>query len=289
MIPSLTTTRYGRRLLWLVAYCVLSFISVTPTYSETAADFFLPSTSQLWSLSTKSCFKLHHHMGRWCQIALKSDALFGNLSLDVITLPKRKYRAKLAIQPKGDHQKLSAVVAEAKASVGINGGYYSPTFKPVGLFKIDHRQISRFSSASRLLKAGIVINHQGQISLKANPKKSLLEQAPSAMQVGPVLIDRGIIKVSNHSQMRRRTLLAQTFQGDMMIIVTKTPASLYTLSYLLVHYPHYFNAKKIMLAVNLDGGSSTALSLNLKTKIHNIAEQKPVRTMILFYPTDIST
>ena len=268
----------------LFLFFLLGLWVIVSSLTYATSPLLTTSAARFWSLSSNHCTALDHHMGSWCQINLKSDAIFGNISLEVVHLNKQHYRAKLTIQPKGQRQKPSVIAAKSNAIIGINAGYFGPAFEPVGLFKSNHKLISRFSSASQLLKAGISINDQGEINLLANPKKAELIKARSAMQIGPVLVARGKVSITRANIRSRRTILAKTTRGHLLLIITQTPVSLSTISSLLVNHPDFFGANHITTAVNLDGGSSSALSLRLNKKLINLVELKPVRTMLLFYP-----
>lgn len=262
--------------------CALISLLATTLYAN--PPLLTPQPINHWRVTNKICRPIQEQVGTWCQLSVQRQPFFNRLELEVIHLNKAHYQARLLIQPKGKQLKPSVVAAQQKATITINGGYYSPEFNPVGLFKVNNQRFSRYSSASKLLKAGITIDQQGQLNLVSYPNKQDLEKANSAMQVGPVLISDGKVDVWPNFAMSRRTVLAQTTHDNIIIIVTQSPVTLYQLASLLVKNPEFFDVKGIKSAVNLDGGGSSALTIKQKNTWMNIVELNPVRTLLLLYP-----
>ncbi|HSW68592.1 MAG TPA: phosphodiester glycosidase family protein [Gammaproteobacteria bacterium] len=173
-------------------------------------------------------------------------------------------------------------------TIGINGGFYQPNFTPVGLFIYQGKMIKPLVHNS-LLKACIIINKNQKIILETDLDQCL--HADNAMQTGPLLIQNG--KINPHLQhlqtksksmqeffdLHKRTLLAFTDENQIVMIVT-SPISLMDLANFLQNHPHALGTKKIMTAINLDGGSSTGMYVRFPSEAFYFHELKHVKTFI---------
>jgi len=201
--------------------------------------------------------------------------------VNVVVLSKNNYRAKLVDQP--DSRKYFSVAAVTKANqgfLGINGGFYTPEFQPLGLLVADGKKLSPLLN-NRLLMGLVVIDSQGHLQLKWRGQS--YKNAQFAFQSGPYIIKpggrRGIKKTS--TQAKTRTVLAQS--GDKLLVMSTSAVSLYDLAAVLSRYPNAFGVNSIERALNLDGGRSTAMILRLPEKNLSIFALAPVRSVLVFY------
>jgi len=163
--------------------------------------------------------------------------------------------------------------------LGINGGFFTPDNKPLGLLIIDGKQISNFSR-SYLLTGLILINKAGDVAIiKRGTKYSAVN---NVIQTGPFLIFNNKLEVKKQGKVDRRTVLVLTDKNDLLVI-SSSETTLFDLATILMQHPEAFNSKKIKVAINLDGGTSTAMSLFLPAKQPLIIpEILPVRSGIIF-------
>ncbi|OGT29961.1 MAG: hypothetical protein A3E87_09500 [Gammaproteobacteria bacterium RIFCSPHIGHO2_12_FULL_35_23] len=205
------------------------------------------------------------------------------VTINVVQLNNNSYSAEIVDQkPFFDFLSFKRVyetTRENNAFLGVNGGYFTPNNTPLGLVILNGKRISSLSS-SNLLSGLLLIDNQGQVKLVWS--KTTYQQARYALQAGPFLIQPNgnfVLKTSN--QISRRTAVALT--DNSLLIISSSPVSLYNLGHFLVNYPNLFGADKINTALNLDGGSSAAMTVFFPN--HNpliIPEILPVRNALIF-------
>lgn len=172
--------------------------------------------------------------------------------------------------------------------IATNGGYYTPQFQPAGLFIYQHKILHHLAKKDPLLTACIGINKNKKLFLATRRENCL--HAFSAMQVGPVLIeDGGLSKYLSKSHPKakeflsahHRTIIAQSADDQLIVIVT-SPITLLNLAMILKEQPALLGVKKIITAVNLDGGSSTGMYIRFNNAPFYFPEQKNVKTFLFF-------
>ncbi|MDQ2867425.1 MAG: phosphodiester glycosidase family protein [Verrucomicrobiota bacterium] len=155
----------------------------------------------------------------------------------------------------GGNENLADAMAREKCVAGVNGGYFDPQFRPIGLRIIDSALTSPLVRA-RLLTGVLVSSARGWEIFRPG-EFSRKKKYESAIQCGPFLIDNGAsIRGLDDTRSARRTFAAVAKNGEACLGV----ASALTLAQLadaLTCLP----APKIARALNLDGGSSTAFWL----------------------------
>ena len=105
----------------------------------------------------------------------------------------------------------------------------------------------------------------------------------AALQAGPFLVDRGSsVAGLNATRLAERTVLLAESKGVVALLST-APVSLAELGQLLAT-PGLFPGLKIERALNLDGGSSTALWVAAEPTPYVRPEWKPVRNAVAILP-----
>lgn len=204
--------------------------------------------------------------------------------VNAVLLNNNHYSAQIVDQEKGVSffpiNQIYKTTLENKAFLGINGGFFLPNKKPLGLLVIDGKQVSDYSH-SHLLSGFIFIDKEGAVNII--DRKEPYENVNNAIQTGPFLINlKGQMAVKPHSTKDRRTVLALTENNDLLVIATNE-TTLLDLATLLHDHPNWLGVKKIRVAINLDGGTSTAMSLFLPSEQPLvIPEILPVRSGIIF-------
>ncbi len=140
----------------------------------------------------------------------------------------------------------------------FNGGYFLEDYQPAGAIFSKGATIS--SRQFDLDKSGIIFIEDGKLSLINTEEDESLDkyqkQTTSYMQSYPFLIENGLSAIQQDSEvLARRTVLATTKDDLLIIIVDRTPVSLFELTEILLE-----QNPDIEMALNLDGGPSTALS-----------------------------
>jgi len=205
--------------------------------------------------------------------------------IHAVTLNPGRYRARLVTLDKvTTHFPIARIAAKHNAFLAINGGFFTPDFKPLGLYIYQGEQQSRFI-VNRLLSSLVFINRQGKLTLQTSLIQSSRPRRFSAyyaFQCGPTLLRRGLISVYKNSNKRaRRTVIAQARDGKLVVMVTST-ISPYDLALLLQQHPRWFGVDRFTRVANLDGGSSTAMSLH-SGNAHFISQNlKTVKYLVMF-------
>jgi uncharacterized protein YigE (DUF2233 family) len=192
-----------------------------------------------------------------------------------------KYLAEVIDQPVSsldEHPTIEQIAAQSSAVAAINGGYFLPNFSPAGLFILAGNEVSPLSKQASL--SGILsISSQGEISLlsrNASTNKSLF-----AIQAGPFLIDPGgNMGIKAPGAENRRTVIGTTVSKKVFLVNT-SPVSLFDLAYLLKSKPSAFGLSKVDRALNLDGGPSSAMFIQLSSIELTIKEKLPVRNFLV--------
>jgi len=240
------------------------------------SNIVLPSDYTVNLLDT---FKLSHDQGHYSRLLISAPGV-KSIYFTVIALNANHYTAKLYLQPDNKApQSVTAVAQQQRAQIGINGGFYTKDFKPDGLFIMKGQQLYPYFHA-KVLSALVLINKKGQLDLQH--KDFPYQQAYYAMQTGPILIDDGRVAVHPVNQLARRTLLAKTSKGQLLIINTSA-TSLYNVATIFHDHPDWFGIEAINTLANLDGGISTGLYFHMANKAVSINEIKYVKTIMLFY------
>ncbi len=154
-----------------------------------------------------------------------------------------------------------------KPLIVVNGGYFQENFLPTGLLKIEGKTLSKLN---KLGSSGILAikDNITEIFHKKN-LESYKDKYTDLIQNGPLLVENngqmGIYK-DDHAY-GARTIIAKNKDNKTLIIIANHDASpsLWEISSILVKKESEggFNCKT---AINMDGGSSTGLRINIKNK-----------------------
>lgn len=234
--------------------------------------------------------ELPNHLGYFRHVQYSLDN-----TIDLYaTIFNNNVNAKIFRQPMNNQfeaMHLHEMVNQGGYLVGINGGFYTKTFKPAGLF-IENGNLIHSLARSALLTTCVRITRNNKISLEKKRENCL--NSNFAMQTGPLIIDDGEIsnevyphpnkklKLDSFFSKNRRTILAETFDHQVIAIVT-TPATLIQIANILKKFPESLGVKKIMIALDLDGGSSTGMYVRFDKEPFYFFEQRHVKTLIFFY------
>jgi uncharacterized protein YigE (DUF2233 family) len=144
----------------------------------------------------------------------------------------------------------------AHAQIAINGGFFDRLFSPLGL-RVNQGQQS--NALKNISWWGVFYVENGKPHIKrAGQFLALKPQADFAIQSGPRLIIKGRIPTLKPGK-DERTALGITQSGELIILVTEN-AALTTTELAKVMLEEPISAVD---AINLDGGSSTQIYVNL--------------------------
>ena len=169
-------------------------------------------------------------------------------------------RHTFAVYDQGDlgRNNLGEVLREHHALAGTNGGFFQPDFQPVGLLLAGGKLVEKPSHNSRLLSGALVVTGH-HIALKRSLEPLPGKNAHQAVQAGPFLVEFAkTIPGLNDARSARRT--AVFTDGKLRWGLVSTSAlTLAELGQILSDPALLPGGMKIDKALNLDGGSSTAL------------------------------
>jgi uncharacterized protein YigE (DUF2233 family) len=158
----------------------------------------------------------------------------------------------------------------------VNGGYFDPEYRPIGLLIVDGKVIAPLQKA-RLL-TGILSSSGKKVQISRVSEFSPSQKPDAAVECGPMLVDLGkSVRGLESTKGARRTFAA--VGGDKVALGFCSDVTLADLSNILaiVSIPEF----KIQRALNLDGGSSSAFWFKRANgSAFSISELKPVRDFV---------
>jgi exopolysaccharide biosynthesis protein len=210
------------------------------------------------------------------RIVLTESETDEQATLDLALFPTKSATLRVIDNPAGADN-LAAVMRRENCLAGVNGGYFDPDDKPVGLVISDGNVIAPLRKA-RLL-SGVMIVSNGRIQLLRMAEYSPKRKATAALQCGPFLVDRGQpVAGLNDTRSARRTFIV-TAGSDHAAIGFCSDVTLAELGKILAT-PGVAPDQKVQRALNLDGGSSSAFWFAGERDPFSISEQKRVRNFV---------
>ena len=181
-----------------------------------------------------------------------------------------------------DGQSLDAMMKPDKFVCGVNGGYFDPEFKPIGLRVADGTTFSPLRR-QRLI-TGILLQSDRGIDVVRVSEFSGTKRIIAAVQSGPFLVEGNKpIRGLNDSQVARRTF-AGIATNDRAFLGFCSDVSLAELANMLATVSIVADSK-IRRAMNLDGGSSSAFWFAREAgSPFSISGRKPVRDFVGIMP-----
>ncbi|WP_395742679.1 phosphodiester glycosidase family protein [Prosthecobacter sp.] len=209
--------------------------------------------------------------GRWSAISdFKGEPLFGNASLieykigredhpfklQLVVFDDRQFDLKVIDQPKdwSGGSRISECMQGAAAVAGVNGGFFTPEFTPMGLMIAQGQRTGTWQTGPLLTGAVVVTSHPQILwNAEVNP-----QQARELIQAGPRLVDGGqAVPGLDRRKRSTRTFIAND-GGHQWLFGLAHDITLSELSELLTT-PGIMPAFTVNRALNLDGGHSSAL------------------------------
>jgi len=171
-----------------------------------------------------------------------------------IVFPARSYSLRVVESPSPGTSKLAGTLSAAGCVAGVNGGYFHPDFRPVGLVIADGREVHSFEKA-KLLSGILVVRGTGIEIVRASRFKNSAE-VREAIQCGPMLVENGRPTAGlNAERPARRTVVATDGRGQWALIYITSVTLADAARILTTHGA----LREWTTALNLDGGSSSGL------------------------------
>lgn len=201
----------------------------------------------------------------------------GEVVVTAIVFQERTYQLQVIDNPARD-KALAQVMREQHFLAGVNGAYFHPDGKPLGLV-ISQGKIVHTQETARLLSGFVVMAGEKPQLLRVGERMPV--ETTEALQAGPFLIDRGSpVAGLEATRMARRTFVATDGHGLWMIGVISPVTLAKAARILLAAAPRFFPIHSIQRALNLDGGSSSALWADLAPEPFSQSEMGTVRNFV---------
>jgi exopolysaccharide biosynthesis protein len=236
--------------------------------------------------------------GQWTQISNQSEGEPGRgvehryvvmedsgsgdrASLELAIFSTKWCRLKVIDQPTEPRLDLEEVMPKQNCLAGVNGGYFDPEYRPIGLLIVDGKIVAPLQKA-RLL-SGVLSSTAKKIQISRVSEFSMRQKPDAAVECGPMIVDGGKGVVGLESSKNARRTFAAVSAKDRAAIGFCSDVTLADLANILstVAIADF----KIQRAMNLDGGSSSAFWIKKTSgSPFSISEQKPVRDFVAVVP-----
>ena len=198
-------------------------------------------------------------------------------SLELAIFSTKSCRLRVVDQPSEPWADLEEVMTRGNFLAGVNGGYFDPESRPIGLLLVDGKIVAPLQKA-RLL-SGVLSASAKKVQISRVAEFSLAQKPDAAVECGPMIVDLGkSVRGLEANKIARRTF-ATVAAGDKAALGFCSDVTLADLSSILanVTIPDF----KIQRALNLDGGSSSAFWFKRANGgAFSISEQKSVRDFV---------
>jgi len=214
-------------------------------------------------------------------IVVEDSAAGDRASLELAVFSTKSCRLRVIDQPSEPHVDLEEIMGRGNFLAAVNGGYFDPNYKPIGLLLVDGAIIAPLQKA-RLL-SGVLSASAKKVQISRVAEFSLVQKPDAAVESGPMIVDLGKSVRGLESTRAARRTFAAVGAGDKAALGFCSDVTLADLSNILATVlTHDF---KIQRALNLDGGSSSAFWFKRANgTAFSIAEEKPVRDFVAIVP-----
>lgn len=213
---------------------------------------------------------------------VSEDSLSGDrVSIEVALFTTKSCTLRVIDQPTEQRLALSEVMEREKCLAGVNGGYFNPDYKPIGLRIAEGKTIAPLQHA-RLL-SGILTGAPRKVQILRFGEFSGTQKIDAAIECGPMIVDLGSpVRGLETTRTARRTFAATAKDGRAALGFS-SDVTLTDLSQILT--TQFASDFKIERALNLDGGSSSAFWFKRKDgSPFSISEEKTVRDFVAIVP-----
>ena len=198
-------------------------------------------------------------------------------SVEVALFSSKALRLRVIDQASEPRSDLGEVMQREKCLAGVNGGYFTPEYTPIGLLIVDGKIIAPLQRA-RLLTGVLAMSARG-VQILRIAEFSPASKLDGAIECGPFLVDNGRrVNGLENSRVARRTFAAVA-RDDRIALGFCSDVTLADLSKILT--APLAADFKIQRALNLDGGSSSAFWFKRRDgSAFSVSEEKDVRDFV---------
>lgn len=205
----------------------------------------------------------------------------GKIRLTGVSFSASKATFRLVDNPPESRQAFPGLIAQVGAFAGMNGGYFHPDHRPLGLAISGGKEIHGFEKAKLL--SGVLAVRGNRIELVRSGAFKPGKDVQEALQAGPWLVEKGApVTGLNAERKARRSVVITDGKGNWAIMATG-PLTLAETGEVLA-LPGLPGGWTVRDALNLDGGSSTALWAATQPKPLEVFSFGAVRNYLAIVP-----
>lgn len=187
---------------------------------------------------------------------IQRDVREGDRTVRVEGVLARARDVRFVVCDNPESQTLATTMQKAGALAGVNGGYFHPDRTPLGLVIVDGHRLHGYERAKLLSGIFLVTKSGPRLVRAAKYQPNAADR--EALQAGPFLLEDGQPPAGlNATRAARRTVVATDGAGCWALL-TISPVTLADAGTLLASSSAWLG-RPLTTALNLDGGSSTAL------------------------------
>lgn len=202
------------------------------------------------------------------------------VEIHVVTFRFKTHVFAVMDNPEGAFD-LEGAATRRGAAAAVNGGYFHPDRTPLGLVIRKGFTIHAIERA-KLLSGLVVVSGDG-VALSRTGEFSASAKVREALQAGPFLVDGGkTVPGLNDTRSAARTVVFGDNVGRFSLLIGKS-ATLAEMAQILAT-PGMVPDGRITRALNLDGGSSTAMWVKQDGSAFYAREWKGVRNYLAIVP-----
>jgi len=218
---------------------------------------------------------VHRHL------VLEDSQTNEDATIDLALFSTKSCTLRVIDQATAPRRELAQVMQRESCLAGVNGGYFSPDYAPIGLVIVDGRTIAPLRRA-RLLTGVLTASLRG-VQIMRTREFPRQQKFNAAVQCGPFLVDLGRpVRGLEETHQARRTFAAVA-KPDRAALGFCSEISLASLAEIL-GFVQLADDFKISRALNLDGGSSSGFWFAREGDAFSVPEQKTVRDFVAIVP-----
>ena len=213
-------------------------------------------------------------------LVLEDSESGDRVSMELAVFSTKSLKLRVIDQAAEPRFELDEVMRREKCLAGVNGGYFDPDYKPIGLLVMDGKTVAPLQRA-RLL-TGVLVSSAGKIQIIRVGEFSPKQKIDAAVECGPMIVDLAKPVRGLEATRGARRTFAAVIPGDRAVLGFCSDVTLAELARIL---STPVGDLKFQRALNLDGGSSSAFWFARRNgTVFSISEQKTVRDFIGVLP-----
>jgi len=243
--------------------------------------FFLPrrSGAEDWSLVSSTLNPSPPAKG--LEFVTKIVRADREVTVQLVWFNTRRFSLKVIDQPDSNRVALETIAPTCNALAGVNASFFHPDYKPLGMV-VTGGKILQSPQKAKLL-SGVISVTKGKTQILRSSEFTLGPGVLEGIQAGPFLVQdqKKCIGLQN-TRVARRTVVVTDGKETIGLVVINGLVTLQETAAILTA-PGVISEFTVDRALNLDGGSSTALWVKTNP-VFSIPEFGTVRNFLMVVP-----